>query len=92
MRVIDLTTNDGQSPVGDELRELSKDELKNLSGGASAFLHGELVDSQAAPTDLSAAQGSTQASFPLGIANARFTQSGTTLCHWSGCTSYISGC
>lgn len=94
MRIIDLTTNEEEELITDDLRELTEVELANLSGGASAFLRGKIVRSQvAAGGRLKKRRGGTQrASFPTHIANARFTQSATTLCNWKGCTYYISGC
>lgn len=90
MRIYDLTTNDGHNTVSGELRELSRAEMVAVSGGVGTFLRGDLVSGRTATTNLSG-NGQT-ASFPLSISNARFTQSGTTLCNWEKCTVYISGC
>lgn len=92
IRVFDLTSDEQINP-GQDVHELTALEMASLSGGAGAFMRGEVVGSTAAATDLSATSGGSQeASFPTHISNARFTQSATTLCNWSGCSYYISGC
>ncbi len=80
----------------DDAKELTPEEMREKSGGAARFLAGSLMQApsgaDATPSDIANGGGNAQASFPTGIANARFTQSGTTLCNWHKCTQYISGC
>jgi hypothetical protein len=93
IRMKDLTKSETPAAADDKLQELTKSEMASLAGGAGGFMRGDVVGSTTAASDLSAASGGgKEASFPTHISNARFTQSATTLCNWSGCTYYNSGC
>lgn len=90
MRVDDLKAPAVEADMSEETRALSHTERKAVAGGAGAFLRGSVV-SEPTPSPKLTSKGQT-AHFPVGIGNARFTQSGTTLCEWHKCTVYISGC